>query len=42
MFEFVQKEHQPNTIYCKMMEAKYFATCNKDCTVSFQRYHSLC
>jgi len=31
-FEFVQKEHQPNAIYCKMMEherwAKYFATCN--------------
>jgi len=32
LFEFVQKEHQPNTIYGKMMEhdrwAKYFATCN--------------
>jgi len=31
-FEFVQKEHQPNAIYCKMMKherwAKYFATCN--------------
>jgi len=28
----VQKEHQPNAIYCKMMEhgkwAKYFETCN--------------
>ena len=28
VFEFVQKEHQPNAIYCKMMEhekwAKYF------------------
>jgi len=28
----VQKEHQPDAIYCKMMEherwAKYFATCN--------------
>jgi len=27
-----QKEHQPNAVYCKMMEherwAKYFATCN--------------
>jgi len=32
LFEFVQKEHQPNAIYCRMMEherwAKYFATCN--------------
>ena len=32
LFEFVQKEHQPNAIYYKMMEhlrwAKYFATCN--------------
>jgi len=32
LFEFVQKEHQPNAICCKMMEqerwAKYFATCN--------------
>ena len=32
LFEFVQKEHQPNAISCKMMEherwAKYFATCN--------------
>ena len=32
LFEFVQREHQPNAIYCKMMEhdrwAKYFATCN--------------
>jgi len=32
MFEFVQKEHQPNAIHCKMMEnerwAKYFAVCN--------------
>jgi len=32
LFEFVQKEHQPNVIHCKMMEherwAKYFATCN--------------
>jgi len=32
LFEFVRKEHQPNVIYCKMMEherwAKYFATCN--------------
>jgi len=31
-FEFVQKEHQPNAIYGKMMEhkkwAKYFAICN--------------
>jgi len=30
--EFVQKEHRPNAIYCKMMEherwAKYFAICN--------------
>jgi len=28
----VQKEHQPNAIYCKMVKherwAKYFATCN--------------
>jgi len=32
MFEFVQKEHQPNAVYCRMMEherwAKYFKTCN--------------
>ena len=32
LFEFVQKEHQPNGIYCRMMEherwAKYFAICN--------------
>jgi len=32
LFEFVQKEHQTNAIYCKMMEherwAKYFVTCN--------------
>jgi len=32
LFEFVQKEYQPNAISCKMMEhersAKYFATCN--------------
>jgi len=32
LFEFVQKEHQPNAICCKMMEherlAKYVATCN--------------
>ena len=32
LFEFVQKEHQPNAIYCKMMEhdrwEKYFATCD--------------
>jgi len=32
LFEFVQKEYQPNAIYCKMMEherwAKYFPTCN--------------
>jgi len=31
-FEFVQKEHQPNAIYCKMMKherrTKYYATCN--------------
>jgi len=30
LFEFVQKEHQPHAISCKMMEherwAKYFAT----------------
>ena len=32
LFEFVQKEPQPNGIYCRMMEherwAKYFAICN--------------
>jgi len=32
LFEFVQTEHQPNAIYCKMMEherwAKYSGTCN--------------
>jgi len=32
MFEFVQKEHQPNAIHCKMIEherwANYFVTCN--------------
>jgi len=32
LFELVQKEHQPNATYHKMMEhkrwAKYFATCN--------------
>jgi len=32
LFEFVQKERQPNAIYCKMMEHErwvtYFATCN--------------
>jgi len=32
VFEFVQMEHQPTAIYCKMMEherwAKYLATCN--------------
>jgi len=32
VFEFVQTEHKPNAIDCKMMEherwAKYFATCN--------------
>ena len=32
LFEFVQKKHQPNAIYCKMTEherwTKYFATCN--------------
>jgi len=32
LFEFMQKEHQPNATHCKMMEhdrwAKHFATCN--------------
>jgi len=32
LFEFLQKEHHPNAIYCKMMKherwAKYFATSN--------------
>ena len=32
LFEFLQKDYQPNAIYCKMMEhdrwAKYFATWN--------------
>ena len=31
LFEFVEKEHQPNAIYCKMMGderwTKYFAIC---------------
>ena len=32
LFEFVEKEHQPNAVYCKMVEherwAKYFGTSN--------------
>jgi len=32
LFEFMQKEHQPNATHCKMMEhdrwVKHFATCN--------------
>jgi len=36
LFEFVRKEHQPNAIYCKMLEherwAIHFVPCNAtDC-----------
>jgi len=49
----VQNQHQPNAIYCKMMEhdrwAKYFVLAkplnasrtDKDCTVLLQRYGCL-